>query len=155
GAEANEVALKTARKATGRSVVVAFEGAFHGRTAATLSVCGMNKYVETGGPALLTDYTRLIPFGDEAALDDAIRDDTAAVILEPIQSLAGIYMGAPSFYERLRTLTRERGAMLVFDEIQTGCGRTGSFFFGDALGVFPDVITLAKGMASGVPCAAA
>lgn len=154
GAEANDVAIKTARKVTGRTTVASFEGAFHGRTLATLSAVGIEKYKRSLGPQLLEAHHRTCAFDDLGALDAAIGDDTAAVIVEPIQSLAGIYEGAEAFYRALRRLTEERGAALIFDEVQTGFGRTGAFLYGEHWGITPDMCTFAKGIASGVPCGA-
>lgn len=153
GSEANEVAFKLARKATGRRTVISFEGSFHGRTLGALSACGIGTYRDTAGGVLVPAHVR-VPLGDLAALDAALSSDTAAVICEPIQSLAGVHMAPDAFYPALAERVRAVGAVLVFDEVQTGLGRTGSFFFGDHLGVQPDVITLAKGLASGFPAAA-
>jgi acetylornithine/succinyldiaminopimelate/putrescine aminotransferase len=154
GAEANEVALKIARKTTGRPKVISFEGSFHGRTLGALGVCGMPKYRETAG-GVLPGHHVSIPMGDDAALDAALDGDTAAVICEPIQSLAGIYMAEEAWYARLAEKVEAAGALLIFDEVQCGMGRTGTFFIAEGLGVRPHVITLAKGIGSGVPAAAA
>jgi acetylornithine/N-succinyldiaminopimelate aminotransferase len=96
----------------------------------------------------------ILPFGDTAAALDAIDGDTAAVLLEPVQSMAGCRMAAPEFYRALREATAEHGAYLVYDEVQTGIGRTGNMFFAGRHGVVPDIICLAKGIASGVPLSA-
>ncbi len=153
GAEANEAALKLARKSTGRRKVVSFEGDFHGRTLAALSATGLPKYRATAGPVLAPDHV-YAPFGDVAALEKFIDADTAAVICEPIQSLGGVRQAEPRFYQRMAELTRAVGAALIFDELQTGLGRCGRFLFGELVGVRPDMVSLAKGLASGVPCGA-
>ncbi|MBI5864052.1 MAG: aminotransferase class III-fold pyridoxal phosphate-dependent enzyme [Planctomycetes bacterium] len=160
GCEANEVAIKIARKTTGRRKIVSFHGAFHGRTLATLSAGGVEKYRKTAEPGLLgaPDFVH-VPFDDAEAATAAIDDQTAGVICEAIQSLGGVNVGSPTFYHALRAACDRVGAVLIFDEVQTGFGRTGSYFFDAGKGspgaVKPDVITLAKGIASGVPCAAA
>jgi len=153
GTEANEVALKIARKLTGRQKIISFQRSFHGRTLASLSASGLEKYRATAGPVLVPHHVR-VPFGDEAALLKELDADTAGVICETIQSLAGIFLAPDGFYRRLAELTAQAGAVLIFDEIQTGLGRTGTYFFADGVGVKPDLITLAKGIASGIPAAA-
>lgn len=153
GAEVNEAALKLARKVTNRRVIVSFEGGFHGRSLATLSATGIPKYRATCGPVVV-EHHRYVPFGDTAAAVAAIREDTAAVLCEPIQSLGGVHVASPDFYRALARQCAAAGAALIFDELQTGLGRCGHFFFGDGVGVQPDMISLAKGLASGVPCGA-
>ncbi len=154
GAEANETALKIARRATGREKVVSFAGSFHGRTIGALSATGIPRYRDGVRP-LLSGHVH-VPFGDEAALAAAVGADTAAVLIEPIQSIGGVRAAPPAFYRAAESICRERGALLIFDEVQTGLGRTGAFFFGDHadIGVRPHMITLAKGLASGVPIGA-
>jgi acetylornithine/N-succinyldiaminopimelate aminotransferase len=152
GTEANETALKIARRYTGKGVIVAMEGGFHGRTAGALSATALGQYRKQFSPLL--EGCRFIPFGDESVLEDALSDEVAGIILEPIQSMAGVEMADGSYYRRLRGLCSERGIVLVFDEVQTGLGRTGSWFFGDALSVDPDIITMAKGVGGGVPVGA-
>jgi acetylornithine aminotransferase/acetylornithine/N-succinyldiaminopimelate aminotransferase len=153
GSEANEVAFKIARQATGRRRVVSFTGSFHGRTLAALSACGIDRYRATAGPVVAPEHVR-VPFGDCGALERAVDADTAAIVVEPIQSLGGAVTADDAFYRDGAAIARDAGACLVFDEVQTGLGRTGSFFFGDRLGLRPDLITLAKGLASGIPAAA-
>jgi acetylornithine/N-succinyldiaminopimelate aminotransferase len=149
GAEAIESALKYARKATGKTGIVALENSFHGRTLGALSV--------TGQPAKRTAFEPLIPgvtfakLNDSASLAAAVDDDTACILIEPIQGEGGIHPARPEFLARARDLADERGALLVFDEVQTGVGRTGSFFAWQRLGTKPDVVTLAKGLANGLP----
>jgi acetylornithine/succinyldiaminopimelate/putrescine aminotransferase len=152
GAEANENALKMARRHTGRTDVVATHGGFHGRTAGAMSVTGVEKYRAQSAP-LLPGVT-LVPFGDLAAAESAITGRTAAVILEPIQSMAGVKTAPPEYFLGLRSLCDRAGALLIYDEVQTGIGRTGTMFFAGRHGVLPDLITLAKGIASGVPLSA-
>jgi acetylornithine/N-succinyldiaminopimelate aminotransferase len=152
GAEANEAALKTARTATGRPNVVAMTEGFHGRTLGALSVTGLGKYRAYGGP--LVDGSVFVPFGDIAAAERAVDSSTAAVILEPIPSMGGVRVAPAEYYRALREICDARGALLVFDEIQTGLGRTGRMYAGEHFGVEPDMHTLAKGLASGVPCGA-
>lgn len=152
GTEANENAMRLARRATGREDVLSFDGGFHGRTADAISAAGLAKYRELGRPNV--PGHRLAPFGDLAAADAAIDDRVAAVLLEPIQSLAGVIEAAPEYLRGLRRLCDERGAKLIYDEVQTGFGRTGTFFFAGRHGVVPDLVTLAKGIASGVPAGA-
>lgn len=152
GAEANENALKMAVLQTGRKKIVTFEGGFHGRTLLALNVTASEKYRKQT-PYLIPDVVTC-PFGDVAALRNTIDDQTAAVILEPIQSMAGCRMAQPEFYQELRELTQQHGAYLIFDEVQTGIGRTGTMFFSGRYHVVPDILTLAKGIASGVPLSA-
>lgn len=152
GTEANENALKLARKITGRLKVVSFEGSFHGRTPGSLSATGLAKYREHVAPLL--DGHVYAPFDDTAALEALIDNQTAAVILEPVQSMGGVRMGSADFYQSLKRMCEQAGAMLIYDEVQTGMGRTGDYFFAGRHGVVPDMITLAKGIASGVPMGA-
>ncbi|KPJ83441.1 MAG: hypothetical protein AMS17_17550 [Spirochaetes bacterium DG_61] len=152
GAESNETAMKIARRYTGRTTIVAMEGGFHGRTTGALSATGLGNYRAQFSP-LLPGY-RFIPFGNESALNEALTDEVAGIILEPIQSMAGVEMADEAYYRRLRDICSERGIVLIFDEVQTGLGRTGSWFFGDGIGVIPDIITMAKGIGGGVPVGA-
>jgi acetylornithine/N-succinyldiaminopimelate aminotransferase len=152
GTEANENAMKIARKLTGREKVISFEGGFHGRTPGSLSATALPKYREGIAPALPGHV--YAPFGDIESIERLIDHETAAVILEPIQSMGGVRMGAPAFYQALRRVCDHAGAMLIYDEVQTGMGRTGEFFFAGRHGVVPDMVTLAKGIASGVPMGA-
>ena len=152
GAEANENALKMARRHTGRAGVVAMTGGFHGRTAGAVSVTGVEKYRASSVP--LVPGVSFVPFGDLAAVSAAVGSGTAAVILEPIQSMAGIKTASAEYFRGLRDLCDRAGALLIYDEVQTGIGRTGTMFFAGRHGVQPDLITLAKGIASGVPLSA-
>ncbi|MCU0305226.1 MAG: aminotransferase class III-fold pyridoxal phosphate-dependent enzyme [Thermoanaerobaculales bacterium] len=157
GAEANDVALQLARRTTGRRRIVVLEGGFHGRTLATLAASGIQRYRDladsSGGQALL-DLTVVAPWDRPERLPALIDETIAGVIVEPVQGLAGARdVGA----ETLRTLRRAcdaAGAVLIFDEVQCGCGRTGAFTAAQATGVTPDVLTLAKGIAAGLPMGA-
>jgi len=153
GSEANETALKLARTYTGRSAIVALEGAFHGRTAGALATTHNEKY-----RAPYTDIlpeTRFVPWGDHEALKDALAPgDVAAVILEPIQSIAGMRMLPPVCAPGLRELCDAHGTLLIFDEVQTGVGRTGTFSISEHYGITPDLISLAKSLGAGVPVSA-
>ena len=149
GAEANETALKIARRATGRPGVVAMERSFHGRTLAAVSVTHLPPYRDQVGPVV--PGTCFVPFGDAEAVADAVTGETAAVILEPIQSMGGVREADGEYYRALRETCDRTGALLVFDEVQTAPGRTGARFYGEHHGVLPDLITTAKGIASGVP----
>jgi len=159
GTEANEAALKIARRYQAvvrgqpeRTELIAFEGSFHGRTVGALSITGQPKHREGFGP-LLADV-RFLPFGDIAAARQAISERTCAVFAEPIQAEGGINLPPPGYLQELRRLCTERGAVLVFDEVQTGVGRTGTFYAFEKEGAVPDVVTLAKGLAGGVPMGA-
>jgi acetylornithine/succinyldiaminopimelate/putrescine aminotransferase len=152
GAEANENALKLAIKQTGRSGLVSFEGGWHGRTLLALSV--------TDDPKITTPYAAILPraqrlpFGDFDALEQFDFSSTAAVIVEPIQSMSGIRSAPSTWFQRLRTRTAQAGCWLILDEIQTGMSRMGVPTAAQFHGIRPDAITLAKGLASGVPIGA-
>ena len=148
GAEANENALKMARRHTGRSDVVSMEGGFHGRTAGAISVTGIQKYRDQSKP--LVPGVSFCPFGEVPKLTDR----TAAVILEPIQSMAGVRTAPPETFAKLREACTKNGTLLIYDEVQTGIGRTGTMFFAGRDGITPDLVTLAKGIGSGMPLSA-
>ena len=153
GAEANENALKLAFRMTSRSHVAAVEGAFHGRTAAAGAVTWGAKEKWYGFPRAPFDVS-FIPRRDLAAISQHVTDQTAAVIVEPVQGLAGaVDLGAP-FLAALRQRCDEVGAILIFDEVQCGVGRTGQPFAANLYGVMPDMITTAKALGNGFPCAA-
>jgi acetylornithine/succinyldiaminopimelate/putrescine aminotransferase len=152
GTEANENAVKLARMKTGRQHIVAFEGGFHGRTLASLAITGLPKYQELLEPKI--DYQYFAQFGNLASLTRLPANEIAAVILEPIQSMGGVNLAEPEFYQGLREYCDRIGALLIYDEVQTGFGRTGEYFFGGRYGVTPDIITTAKGIASGIPMGA-
>ncbi len=155
GTEANENAMRMARMATGREKIISFDGGFHGRTADSISATFLGKYREIGKPNVPGHVSA--KFGDFASVEAAADADTAAIILEPIQSMAGVVEAAPEFFRQLRQLCDDRGILLIFDEVQTGIGRTGSWFFAGseaADGVVPDIVSLAKSLGSGIPVGA-
>ncbi|MDW7981481.1 MAG: aspartate aminotransferase family protein [Thermomicrobium sp.] len=151
GAEAVEAALKFAWAVTGRRTVVAARRGYHGRTLGALAVTAEPKYRQPFVPVL--PEVVHVPYGDPAALAAAVGQDTAAVILEPVQGEAGIYPADPEYLVAARRLTRERGALLIVDEIQTAF-RTGAWFACQHAGVSPDLLCVAKGLANGVPIGA-
>ena len=152
GAEAVEAALKYARKATGKPGFVALEGSFHGRTMGALSVTGQPAKREAFGP--LVPGVTFARLNDVESLVAAARPDTGAILIEPIQGEGGVHPATTGFLEAARTLADELGALLVLDEVQTGAGRTGTFFCFEQSGVRPDAVTLAKGLANGLPIGA-
>lgn len=157
GAEANEVALQLVRRFTGRRKIVVMEGGFHGRTLATLAASGLPHYrqlAEKSGGQCLVDLTAVSPFDDAKALAALVDDRVAAVLLEPVQGLAGARDVRRETLTEARRACDRAGAMLIFDEVQCGCGRTGAFTAAEAYGVRPDILTLAKGIASGLPMGA-
>ncbi len=151
GAEANEAAFKIARR-TGRSKIVSTEGAFHGRTMGALAL--------TGQPAKRDPFLPMppgvvfVPYGRPAALESVVDDDTAAVFLEPVQGENGVVIPPDGYLQAARDITAAHGSLLVLDEVQTGIGRTGSWFAHQSAGVAPDVVTLAKGLGGGLPIGA-
>jgi acetylornithine/N-succinyldiaminopimelate aminotransferase len=153
GAEANENALHLARRYTGRSAIASVRGGWHGRTAATLACTDGARYEEaarrTGIP-----LSRKVPFDDVAALESLVDDTVAALIVEPVQGFAGARECAPEFLLAARRICTERGAALIFDEVQCGVGRCGAFTAAESYGVTPDVLTFAKGLAAGLPIGA-
>jgi len=152
GAEANENALKIAAKLTGRTRFAAMQGGWHGRTTLALSVTDDPK-IQVGLESFLAPCDRL-PLNDLAALDSYDFSQVAAVILEPVQSMSGIRPATPVFLQKLRERTRAAGCMLIYDEVQTGVGRLGHPYVAGLHGVQPDLVTSAKGIASGVPMGA-
>jgi acetylornithine/N-succinyldiaminopimelate aminotransferase len=158
GAEAMECSIKVARKhhaAAGRPEryrIITFEGAFHGRTLATLAAGGNKKYLDGFGP--VAEGFDQIPFGDLAAVKRAIGPSTAAILIEPIMGEGGVRVVPNQFLQSLRALCDEHGLLLVFDEVQTGVGRTGHFFAYERTGVAPDILALAKGLGGGFPVGA-
>lgn len=153
GAEANENALHLARRYTGRQTVVSVKGGWHGRTAATLACTDGGRYEEAARRSGIP-LSRKVPFNDVAALDAAVDATVAAVIVEPVQGFAGARECAPEFLRAARRVTGDRGAVLIFDEVQCGVGRCGAFSAAESFGVTPDVLTLAKGLAAGLPIGA-
>ncbi len=154
GAEANEAAIKLARLHTpaGRYKIITFEGGFHGRTYGAVSATAQPKYHEGLGPML--PGFMYAPFGDLAAVRRLVDDETAAILVEPIQGEGGIRIPPADFLPGLRQIADERGLVLIFDEVQAGCGRTGKWFAYQNFGVEPDVMTLAKSLCGGVAGAA-
>jgi acetylornithine/N-succinyldiaminopimelate aminotransferase len=158
GAEAMECAIKTARKYQAvsghpeRVDIITYEGAFHGRTLATLAAGGQPKYLEGFGP--VAGGFIQVPFADLEATKKAITDTTAAILIEPVQGEGGVRVVAPEFLRHLRKLCDEHGLMLVFDEVQTGIGRTGDLFGYMHTGIAPDIMALAKALGGGFPIGA-
>jgi len=158
GAEANECAIKVARRyqwAQGkkdRMGIIAFQGAFHGRTLATLAAGGQEKHLEGFGDPM-PGFTHL-PFGDIDAVNQTIRDDTGAILVEPIQGESGINLPPSDFLACLRDLCDAHGLLLIVDEVQCGMGRTGKLFASEWSGIEPDVLTTAKGLGGGFPIGA-
>ena len=157
GAEANEGAIKAARKYAhtirpNKSQIITALGSFHGRTLATLTATGQEKFHRGFEP--LPQGFDYVPFNDIAALETQMNENTAAVMLEPIQGEGGVRTPADGYLQQVRELCDKYDALLIFDEIQTGMGRTGSFYAYEMYGVTPDIVTLAKGLAGGVPTGA-
>jgi acetylornithine/N-succinyldiaminopimelate aminotransferase len=158
GAEANEAAIKLARRwahakdGAGRFEIVSMLNSFHGRTLATLTATGQEKVQKGFEP--LPEGFRHVPFNDGDALASAVSAKTAAVLVEPVQGEGGVRVATPAFLKACRDVTRERGALLIFDEVQTGIGRTGRLFAYEHFGVAPDIMTLAKGLGCGMPIGA-
>jgi acetylornithine/N-succinyldiaminopimelate aminotransferase len=151
GTEANEAAFKLTRR-TGRTKLVAAEGSFHGRTMGALALTSKAAYREPFEP--LPGEVTFVPYGDVAALEGAVTDETAAVVLEPVQGEAGVVLPPDGYLAAARQVTAEHGALLWLDEVQTGVGRTGEWFAHSRAGVVPDVVTLAKGLGGGIPVGA-
>ncbi len=155
GTEANENAMRMARLATGRENIITFSGGFHGRTADAISATFLGKYREIGKPNVPGHLEA--EWGNLESVKARADESVAAIMLEPIQSMAGVRMAEPDFYRALRDLCDARGIVMIYDEVQTGVGRTGEWFFaGSEPGgsVLPDIITLAKALGSGVPVGA-
>ncbi|MBD2845804.1 acetylornithine transaminase [Paenibacillus sp. IB182496] len=158
GAEANEAAIKLARRyhsqvlGSGRHEIITFDNSFHGRTLATLTATGQDKVKE--GFAPLPEGFRYVPFNDGAALEAAIGERTAAVMIEMVQAEGGVHEADPAFMHLLRKLCEQHGLLLIIDEVQTGMGRTGKLFAHEHYGLEPDIFTVAKGLGSGFPVGA-
>jgi acetylornithine/N-succinyldiaminopimelate aminotransferase len=155
GTEANENAMRMARMATGRENIITFSGGFHGRTADAISATFLGKYREIGKPNVPGHLEA--EFGNIESVRAIADDSVAGIMLEPIQSMAGVNTAAPDFFRDLRELCDARGIVLIYDEVQTGVGRTGDWFFaGSEAGaaVVPDIVTLAKALGSGIPVGA-
>jgi acetylornithine aminotransferase/acetylornithine/N-succinyldiaminopimelate aminotransferase len=155
GTEANENAMRMARMRTGRESIITFTGSFHGRTADAISATFLGKYRDIGRPNVPGHLCA--EFGSIESVAALADDTVGAVMLEPVQSMAGVREAGPEFFRALRNLCDARGMLLIFDEVQTGVGRTGEWFFAGSVaasGVVPDVVTLAKALGSGVPVGA-
>lgn len=151
GSEAVEGAIKLARRFTGRSEIISFKNAYHGSTTGALSVTG-NEYIKRAFRPLMPSV-RQVDFNDYGSIDD-ISEETACVILEPVQSEAGVILPDKGFLDGLRVRCTEKGALLIFDEIQTGFGRTGDLFAMESFDVVPDIVLFAKGFGGGLPLGA-
>jgi acetylornithine/N-succinyldiaminopimelate aminotransferase len=151
GAESVEAALKLARRATGRSEIVAAVHSFHGRTLGSLGATHKPVYREPFRPLLEADF---VPYDDSEALKSAVSKETSALILEPVQGEGGVNVPKPDYLRAARQICDDCGALLVLDEVQTGFGRTGRWFGKEHSGIMPDVMTLAKGIAGGLPMGA-
>ncbi|MGE6755881.1 acetylornithine transaminase [Rossellomorea sp. NPDC071047] len=152
GAEANEAAIKLAKKHTGKTKILTFKQSFHGRTFATMSATGQEKIHSGFGPLVPTfDY---LPYNDEQALSNVEGNDVAAIMVEVIQGEGGVNPGTPSFLQAVETLCKEMDALLIVDEVQTGIGRTGAPFAYQHYSLQPDIVTTAKGLGSGFPVGA-
>ncbi|WP_227394614.1 acetylornithine transaminase [Jeotgalibacillus aurantiacus] len=149
GAEANEAAIKLARKATGKHVIVTFEQSFHGRTTGAMAATGQDKVKQGFGP-LMPEF-RTVPFNDTEALKHAVKEDTAAIMLEVIQGEGGVNVIQESFARDIQELCDSMGVLLIIDEVQTGIGRTGTRYAFEQTPLVPDIVTLAKGLGGGFP----
>jgi acetylornithine/N-succinyldiaminopimelate aminotransferase len=154
GTEANESAIHIARRMTGRRTIVALENGFHGRTFGSLSVTGIQSYRKRLGAPAGDDAARFIRLNDPAALEQ-IDTTTAGVLIESVVSLGGVFLPDAAWIQAVEARCREVGALLLFDEVQGGIGRTGTWFAHEGMGVRPDVVTLAKSLGSGFPVGAA
>jgi acetylornithine/N-succinyldiaminopimelate aminotransferase len=158
GAEALECAIKTARRyhyakgAPERFRIVTFEGAFHGRTLATIAAGGQKKYLEGFGPKV--EGFDQVPFGDWAALEAVVGPETAAILIEPVQGEGGVRPVEASFLQKLRKLCDDQGMLLIYDEVQCGIGRTGKLFAYEWSNAVPDIMAIAKGIGGGFPVGA-
>lgn len=152
GAEANEAAIKLARKATGKSKIITFTNSFHGRTYGAMSATGQAS-IHTGFTPLVPDFI-YVPFNQLTPLESAIDHQTAAVMLELIQGEGGVLPADLTWIQSVQALCQEYGALLIIDEIQTGIGRTGTFYAYEQYRIEPDIFTLAKGLGNGIPVGA-
>jgi acetylornithine/N-succinyldiaminopimelate aminotransferase len=152
GAEANEGAIKLARKYTGKGEIIAMENSFHGRTITTITATGQHKYKKGFEP--LTPGFKHVPYGNVAAVGEAITDATAAVLVEPVQGEGGVIVPPDGYLDDLKKICHENNVLLIYDEVQTGFGRTGEMFASQTFKVTPDITTLAKAIAGGFPMGA-
>jgi len=153
GTESIEAAIKLARRRTARKKIVSMKGAFHGKTYGSLSATWNKKYRDPFGPLL--EGFEFAEFGDPASLLQLVDGDTAAVLAEPIQGETGIIVPPQDYFKQVREICDQKGALLIFDEIQTGLGRTGKMWASEHWGVVPDIMTISKGLGGGVPIGAA
>lgn len=153
GAESNEGAIKLAIKYTGKSEIISTTNSFHGRTLLTVAATGQNKYKEPYIKNLPQGFKE-VPYNDIKSLKEAITDQTAAIIVEPIQGEGGVNIPDPDYLPQIEKICRERDIVFIIDEVQTGFGRCGKLFAHEIFGVKPDIITLAKGIGGGVPMGA-
>jgi len=151
GAESVEAAIKLARRATGRSALVAAEDSFHGRTMGALGATYKSVYREPFRPM---NEACFVPYNDSEALNGAVNHRTSAVILEPVQGEGGVHVPSPDYLKAARDIAHDAGALLILDEVQTGFGRTGKWFGKEHSGILPDIMTLAKALAGGLPMGA-
>jgi len=152
GAEANEAAIKLARKATGKTKIITFLQSFHGRTFATMSATGQEKIKHGYGPML--EKFEYLPYNDVTALEASIKEDVAAVMLEVVQGEGGVHPATKEFLQGVEALCKENNVLLIIDEIQTGIGRTGKPFAFQHYEIQPDIISVAKGLGNGIPTGA-
>lgn len=152
GAEANEAAIKLARKASGKQGIISFQQSFHGRTFGAMAATGQEK-IKTGFGDGLSHFSYAI-YNDLASVKDLVNDDTAAVMLELVQGESGVLPADEQFVQDLADFCRQNKILLVVDEVQTGMGRTGKLYSFEHYGIVPDIVTLAKGLANGVPVGA-
>ena len=152
GAEANEAAIKLVRKHTGKSDIISTINSFHGRTITTLSATGQEKY-KKGFEPLCKEFKH-VPYGDSQAIEKAITENTAAVLIEPIQGEGGVIVPHENYLKEVGKLCRDYDILLVLDEVQTGFGRTGEMFAWQGMGVEPDIFTVAKALGGGMPIGA-
>ena len=152
GAEANEAAIKLAKKATGRKKIVTCLQSFHGRTYAGMGATGQDKVKIGFGPML--EAFEYVPFNEIGQLQDVVDEDTAAIMIEAVQGEGGIHCATHEYFTAVQETARKAGALLIIDEVQTGIGRTGEMFAFQHYGIEPDIITLAKGLGNGLPIGA-
>ena len=152
GAEANEAAIKLARKATGKQGIITFEQSFHGRTFGTMAATGQDKIKEGFGDGV--PHFSYAVYNDLASVEDLVNQDTAAVMLELVQGESGVRPAEAVFVKNLADFCQREGILLIVDEVQTGMGRTGQLYSFEHYGIVPDIVTLAKGLANGLPAGA-
>ncbi|MGN1362636.1 MAG: acetylornithine transaminase [Methanobrevibacter sp.] len=152
GAEANEAAIKLARKATGKGEIITALQSFHGRTMLTVTATGQDQFSAPFKP--LPPGFKHVPYNDLKAMEDAISDDTAAIMLEVVQGEGGVNVAEQDYMDGIQKLCNDNDILLIIDEVQTGVGRCGSFFAHDLFGIKPDIVSLAKGLGGGIPIGA-